>query len=72
LAHVTTVMRASVNWANSSTVDDVPIEEQQRSGRHGGQEIWLGALVARRGPALISDRRGRRAYQDRQAEHPLA
>ena len=58
LAHVTTVMRASVNWANSSTVDDVPIEEQQRSARHGGREVWLGALVAHRGPALVTERVG--------------
>ena len=55
------------------TVDDTPIEEQQRSGRHGGQDVRPGALVARRGLALIPERAGQaRAHQGRQAEHPLA
>jgi hypothetical protein len=47
------MMRARVNDARQGqlgeqpTVDDVPIEEQQRSGQHGGQEVRLDALVAR-------------------------
>jgi hypothetical protein len=39
VARVTTVICARVNWANSLPGDDAPIEEQQRSGRHGGQEV---------------------------------
>jgi hypothetical protein len=73
LAHVTTVMHARVNWANSPQLITPRSKSSSAAAGTAARRSGPGELVARRGLALIPERaRQARAHQDRQADHALA